>query len=128
MTRIPPVTPSTAAGKPRAPAEADPKLVSAAREFEALFVAQLLKQARQSARALSERETAPGSDVYEDWQDDAIARAVSTGRGFGLAEMLVRQLGGNPTSTAPTPPAPSHPAPTPPRPRHLAPPPPAPRA
>lgn len=101
-TRIGFVTPPAVRVAPagtRAPGgEPDPKLVEAAREFEAMFVAQLLKQARQAARSLSERESAPGADVYEGWQDDAMARAVASGRGLGLAETLVRQLGGARTS------------------------------
>lgn len=89
-----PARPAAPAGGRGGSGEPDPKLVEAAREFEAIFVAQLLRQARASARAISQREPAPGADVYEGWQDEAMARAIAAGRGLGLAEMIVRQLGG----------------------------------
>lgn len=84
--------PGTSAPGPRRTGAPDPKLVEAAHAFEELLVAQLLSQARRAARLVAERPRVPGTDVYESWQDEAAARAIVAGGGFGLADLLVRQL------------------------------------
>lgn len=82
--------------KAATPADLSPeqkKLKEVAEEFEALFVETILKQARTASRALSgEEKSGMGRDVYEGWQDQHLARAITTGGGIGLAETLYRQL------------------------------------
>jgi len=75
------------------PAEAA-GLKDACQQFEALFLQQLLKEARSGAAALSGEKRSFDREVYEGWQDEQFASAMSGSGGIGLAEMLYRQLGG----------------------------------
>lgn len=75
------------------PAEAA-RLKDTCRQFEALFLQQLLKEARAGAAALSGEKRSFDREVYEGWQDEQFAGAMSGSGGIGLAEMLYRQLGG----------------------------------
>lgn len=63
-----------------------------AQEFEAIFVTMLLKQARASARVLSSGKADMTRETYESWQDEHLAKAISSGSGMGLADMLYWQL------------------------------------
>ena len=61
----------------------------AARQFEALFVQMMLKSMRSAGAVLGEeRDT-----TYEEMFDQQISIEMTRGRGMGIAEMLVRQLG-----------------------------------
>lgn len=68
-------------------------LRAAAEQFEAVFVAQMLS---------AMRETVPDGgimrgrdeDMYREMMDRQVALDVASGRGFGLAEAIERQLGG----------------------------------
>ncbi|MGE5589010.1 MAG: rod-binding protein, partial [Bacillota bacterium] len=75
------------------------RLKDACQQFEALFLQQLLKEARAGAAALSGGNRSFDREVYEGWQDEQFATALSGSGGIGLAEMLFRQLGG--TDAAP---------------------------
>lgn len=62
----------------------------AARQFEALFVQMMLKSMREAGSVFAEdRDT-----TYEEMFDQQIALELTREKGLGLAEMLVRQLGG----------------------------------
>jgi Rod binding domain-containing protein len=75
-----------------APAPEDPKLREAAREFEAVFIQQLLSQMRSANRALSGQPASFSRETYESWQDEETARSIARGGGIGLADSLYRQL------------------------------------
>lgn len=87
----------------------DPEaLKQAARQFESLFMQQILK----SMRATLPGDALVGGEqgkIYRDMLDQQLVQNLSQGRGLGLAEMLVRQLGaqsdGKPAANAPA----SHP-------------------
>lgn len=72
----------------------DPEaLREVASQFEALFVQSLLKNMRGAQLA----EPMFGSeqmDMYQDMFDQQLSLEMANGRGIGLADMLVRQLGG----------------------------------
>lgn len=71
-------------------------------QFEALFVQSLLKNMRAGELA----EPLFGSDqqdMYQEMMDQQLSLSMSRGRGIGLAEMLVRQLGGEALPSSPTP-------------------------
>lgn len=80
----------------------DPKaLRQAAQQFEALLTQQLLKTSRASK--LGDDLTGAQGDFYNDLFDQQMALHLSAGKGLGLADMLVRQLGGlTPGQTPPT--------------------------
>ncbi|MEJ5186896.1 MAG: hypothetical protein WHT46_07440 [Candidatus Geothermincolales bacterium] len=88
----------------------DPALLKACREFEALFVREVLTRAG-AVKALKggplgllggengsgygeEEGLAPGVDLYAEEALDALSRALASGGCLGLAEMLYRQLAG----------------------------------
>lgn len=87
----------------RASARADSKAATAqvARQFETIFTQMMLK----SMRAASLGEGAMDSDQtrsYRDMFDQQLAVTLaSRGKGLGIAEMLVRQLGGGSDATPP---------------------------
>lgn len=81
--------------KLRAEARSDsPKaLREAARQFEALFLQQMLKSMRDASlgEGLMENDQ---TKHYQGMYDQQLAIELSKGRGLGLAETLMRQLGG----------------------------------
>lgn len=72
--------------------DASAALPEVARQFESLFTQMLLK----SMRAVSFGDDLTGSQggVYRDLFDQQMAVHLSSGRGLGLAEMMVRQMQG----------------------------------
>ena len=71
----------------------DPKVLrEVARQFESIFTKMML----DSMRSASFGDPMFGSDqadMYQDMADDQLAVQLSQGRGLGLADMLIRQLG-----------------------------------
>lgn len=69
-----------------------------ASQFEALFMQTMLKNMRagQLAEPLFGGDQ---HDMYQDMMDQQLAIEMSRGPGLGFADMLVRQLGGEPAST-----------------------------
>lgn len=77
-----------------------------AQQFEALLTQQVLKASR--ANALGEDlMSGAGLDLYKDMFDQQMAQQISSGKGLGLADVLVQQLRGSKTLPA------ALPAPTP---------------
>ncbi len=71
----------------------DPKaLRQAAQQFEALFTEMVLKGAHQTK--FGDDLTGEQGDLYQDMFDQQMAMHLSAGKGLGLADLLVRQLGG----------------------------------
>lgn len=81
-----------AAGAGSAAKAENEKLREVAREFEAVFIGMLLKQARSATRAMSDEKPSFGRETYEGWQDEELARCMALGQGIGIGEMLYRQL------------------------------------
>ncbi|MEZ7812729.1 MAG: Rod binding domain-containing protein [Paracoccaceae bacterium] len=75
------------------------QLVTAAKEFEALYVTQFLKQARQSTLSdpLINEES---SETFRSMMDSELARSATSGLNLGIADAMVKQLSG--TMTMPT--------------------------
>src|SRR5690606_18084893 len=72
-------------------------------QFEALFIQSMLKNMREASLA---DPVFGGSDQHEMYQgmlDQQMSVEMASGRGLGLAEMLVRQLGGEVGSVPATP-------------------------
>ncbi|SVD36755.1 uncharacterized protein METZ01_LOCUS389609 [marine metagenome] len=69
-------------------------LNDAAEQFEALFLAQMLKSAR--AAKLSEDVLGnSATETYYAMMDNELAQKLSKAGNFGIAEALIRQFGGN---------------------------------
>ena len=74
-------------------------LRAVAGQFEALFIETLLKNARATSFGDSPFESSfdsgEGQEMYRGLLDRQLAVEMAAGRGIGLADMLVRQLGGD---------------------------------
>jgi flagellar protein FlgJ len=81
----------------------DPAVIrEVAGQFEALFVQTLMKNMRNAALAEPIFGESEQLDMYQDMMDQQLSVEMSSGRGIGLADMLVRQLGGDASPIQPT--------------------------
>ena len=64
-------------------------------QFEALFIQQLLKNMREASLGDPLFGNSDQHDMYQEMMDQQMAVEMASGKGIGLADMLVRQLGGN---------------------------------
>lgn len=80
----------------KAQAKTDRKaaLEEVARQFESLFMSQMLKSMRSANEVLSEGNYLQSNEsgFYQDMFDSQLSLSMSRGEGLGLAEALVRQL------------------------------------
>lgn len=69
-------------------------LEEVARQFESLFLSEMLKSMRKAGDVLSEGNylRSNQSDLYRDMFDNQMSLTMAGGKGTGLAEALVRQL------------------------------------
>ena len=95
MTSLPP---SSAAALPLAPQtplpEPKPKnAAEAAKQFEALMIAQMLRTAHESASgSLDNEDEASSSDAMFDVAGQQFAQVLANSGGLGLAKMIVQGL------------------------------------
>ena len=73
-------------------------LQAAAEQFEALFIQQLLKQAR-SAKLADDILGSEAGDTYTEMLDEERAKQLSAQMNLGIAEALVLQFAGQAKST-----------------------------
>ena len=90
----------------------DPKaLREVAGQFEALFIESMLKNMREASLGDALLGESNQRDMYESMLDQQFASEMAAGRGIGLADMLVRQLGGADTPLPMSPARPQWPDP-----------------
>ncbi len=83
------------AGLRAAADQRDPAVLrEVAGQFEALFLQSMLKNMRQSSLADPIFGSSGQHDMYQEMMDQQLSLEMAGGRGIGLADMLVRQLGG----------------------------------
>lgn len=72
----------------------DPKLVDGARQFEAMMLEQMLKPMHfgSSPDAAGEADASGSNDTLSGFGTEAVAKALASGNGFGLARQIVRQV------------------------------------
>ncbi len=71
----------------------DPKLVQAARAMEANFLKQLVRAMRSSVPESADSKNNRSLQLFRGMLDDTYAeKASESGRGIGLAELIVRHL------------------------------------
>lgn len=79
----------------------DPSTLRAvAGQFEALFIGTLLKNMRETSLGDPIFGQSHQYEMYRDMLDQQLSVEMASGRGMGLADMLVRQLGGDPEGGA----------------------------
>ena len=69
-----------------------------ASQFEALFVQSMLKNMREASLGDPIFGNSDQHDMYQEMMDQQLAVEMASGKGIGLADMLVRQLGGQEAS------------------------------
>lgn len=80
-----------ATSAPAAPKAGD-KLADTARQFEALFVEQMLKTMRESSLGDGEALFPGQSGLFREMHDREVVKSASQGAGFGLAPLIERSL------------------------------------
>jgi Rod binding domain-containing protein len=75
-----------------APAAPDPKMMRAAREFEAIFLRNLLKPLESAGAMGKQAGVSSGSGVYGSMMVGALADSASSGGGIGLAHLVLEAL------------------------------------
>ena len=81
----------------RSAAQTDSKaaLPTVAKQFESIFTQMMLKSMRDASSALGDDIMGSQAvDAYRDMFDHQLSLTLSQGKGIGIADMLVRQLGG----------------------------------
>ena len=63
-------------------------------QFEALFIQTLMKNMRDASLGDPLLGNSDQHDMYQEMMDQQLAVEMASGKGIGLADMLVRQLGG----------------------------------
>lgn len=78
----------------------DPEVLrQVAGQFEALFIETMMKNMRDARLAEPVFGQSDQHEMYQEMFDRQIAVEMASGRGIGLADLLVRQLGGTPEKT-----------------------------
>ena len=78
-----------------APAKAeapDPHLLKAAKDFEAIFIRQMLKSVEKTTAAGCGTRAAPGQGTYGSMIVDTLSDSISKGGGFGLADVIAKSM------------------------------------
>jgi peptidoglycan hydrolase FlgJ len=91
----PEATIRAAAPEDPATAEYRAKVYEAAEKFEGFFIAQLLRQMRQSTREVAGEDSIYSGRVNQDMldmADVALADSLAGQRAFGIADAILRQL------------------------------------
>lgn len=76
-------------------------LRTAARQFESIFTQMMLKSMRDASLGDPMFDSQEG-EMYRDMLDKQLSLSMSQGQGLGLAETLIRQLGGAPAASGGT--------------------------
>jgi peptidoglycan hydrolase FlgJ len=96
----PPISSSAPAAPAHAsPAGAKPEVARAAREFEAIFLRQILTSLEKSGH-MGGGTASTGSDVYGSMMVGALADAVANAGGVGLAKYVTTSLAHTPAAAA----------------------------
>jgi Rod binding domain-containing protein len=86
MTALAPLAPST----PASPGDQTKKVEGAAKQFEALMIAQMLRTAREN----TEDQSSSGSTML-DLADQQFSQVLANNGGLGLASLVVKGLNQN---------------------------------
>lgn len=85
------IAPLSLAATPSAPSAERAQLIAAARQFEAIFVRQMLAAARKSQFG-GDLLASQGTDTFRQMQDEHFADLAANRGAFGLASMIEAQL------------------------------------
>ncbi len=75
--------------KPDAP---DPKLLKAAKDFESIFVRQMLKQLEKTTAAGAGTQASAGEKTYGSMIVDTLSDSIQKAGGLGLADVIAQSM------------------------------------
>jgi Rod binding domain-containing protein len=75
-----------------APPERRMSVAEASREFEASFIVELLKAARQAGEPLAEESEMTGAESYQEFAERYLAQDLARRNAFGFAGIIEREL------------------------------------
>ena len=81
-----------AAGGPSKAEAPDPSVLKAAKEFESIFVRQMLKSLEKTTAAGGNAKATAGQSTYGSMIVDSLSESISKGGGLGLADVLARSM------------------------------------
>lgn len=70
----------------------DPKVVKAAKDFEAIFVRQMLKSLEKTTAAGCGTQASAGEKTYGSMIVDTLSESISKAGGLGLADVIARSM------------------------------------
>lgn len=70
----------------------DPKLLKAARDFEQIFVRQMLKSVEKTTAAGAGATKSAGQSTYGSMIVDSLSESITSAGGLGLSEMIARSM------------------------------------
>ena len=70
----------------------DPKLLKAARDFESIFVRQMLKSVEKTTAAGATATKSAGQSTYGSMIVDSLSESISKAGGLGLADVVARSM------------------------------------
>jgi flagellar protein FlgJ len=83
---------SHTAALPEMKAATDPKLLKAAKDFESIFVRQMLKSVEKTTAAGCGTQAAAGQQTYGSMVVDTLSDSISKAGGLGLADVIARSM------------------------------------
>ena len=86
------VSGSQAAGGPVKAEAPDPNLLKAAKDFESIFVSQMLKSLEKTTAAGGNGEATAGQSTYGSMIVDSLSESISKAGGLGLADVVARSM------------------------------------
>ncbi|MET0792548.1 MAG: rod-binding protein [Polyangiaceae bacterium] len=94
INAIGPIASTPAQGVAAAPkAEApDPAMLKAAKDFESIFVRQMLKSVEKTTAAGMGTQAAAGQSTYGSMVVDTLSDSISKGGGLGLADVIAKSM------------------------------------
>ncbi|MBC7959645.1 MAG: rod-binding protein [Vallitaleaceae bacterium] len=70
----------------------DAKLKKACQDFEGYYIQQLFTEMRKTVPDGGLLEKSQGNEIYEDMLYEEYSKNISSGKGFGISDMLYKQL------------------------------------
>jgi Rod binding domain-containing protein len=91
MNPIGAINSATAAAPAKAEAP-DPKLLKAARDFESIFVRQMLKGLEKTTAAGASTQSSAGEKTYGSMIVDTLSESIQKAGGLGLADVIAQSM------------------------------------
>src|SRR6187551_588790 len=86
------VSGAQAAGGPVKAEAPDPSVLKAAKDFESIFVRQMLKSLEKTTAAGGNAKPTAGQSTYGSMIVDTLSESISKGGGLGLADVVARSM------------------------------------